>query len=182
MPYIRDLLDQGYSGRAIRYLLLSHNYTKPLNFSREALDQANAAVRRLHQCIAMLNAVEDAPPYGELNQLLYDIKSGFTEAMDDDLNISSALASVFRAVRNVNRLVSNKQIDATGATRVKDAFKRIDEVLKIFDFEESVIDGDVEGLIRQRQDARHRKDWALADQIRERLKAMGVEVKDKKPE
>ncbi len=180
MPYVRDLLDQGYSSRTIRYLLLSHHYSKPLDFCLEALDQAKGAIRRLDQCIAMLNSVEDGRPYAEIDQLLYDIKTGFTDAMDDDLNISSAMSVVFRNVRTINRLVSSKQIDQAGTRRLRDAFKRIDEVLNILKFEEPAMDTDVEDLIRQRQEARQRKDWAQADEIRQRLRAMGVEAKDQK--
>jgi cysteinyl-tRNA synthetase len=180
MPYVRDLLDQGYSGRAIRYWLLSHYYRKPLHFSFEALDQAGAAIRRLDACIHLLNRVERGHAYSELDQLLYDIKAGFTDAMDDDLDIPSALASVFRIVRKINGLMTNQEMDQRGARRTKDAFRRIDEVLNIFDFEEPALDAQVQELLRQREEARQMKDWPRADEIRDRLRAMGVEVKDKK--
>ncbi len=180
MPYVRDLLNQGYSGRAIRYWLLSHNYRKPLNFSMEALRQAGGAIRRLDECIYLLNHVELGHPYGELDQLLYDIKTGFTDAMDDDLDSPSALAAVFKIVRKINRLVMNKEMDQTGARRITSAFKRIDEVLNIFEFEEPAFNTRVQELIRQREEARQSKDWPRADKIRERLRAMGVDLKDKK--
>ncbi len=180
MPYVRDLLEQGHSGREIRYWLLSHHYAKPLDFSLEALDQAKAAIRRLDECVALLHGVDDGSAYPELDQLLYDIKAGFTDAMDDDLNMSAAMAAVFRIVRRVNGLVTSKDVDQAGAARIKDAFKRINEVLNIFHFEEPKLDADAEDLIRQREQARHSKDWTLADQLRERLAGMGVEVKDKK--
>jgi cysteinyl-tRNA synthetase len=180
MPYVRDLLNQGYSGRAIRYWLLSHNYHKLLNFSFEALDQATRAIRRLDECIHQLSSVEGGAPYSELDQLLYDIRTRFTEAMDDDLNIPPAMAAIFQAVRRINRLVFNKALDKSGARRIKAAFKRINGVLNIFHFEEPVLDSHVQDLIAQRQEARLRKDWARADEIREHLRAMGVEVKDRK--
>jgi cysteinyl-tRNA synthetase len=180
MPYVRDLLNQGHSGRAIRYWLLSHNYRKPLNFSMEALHQAGGAIRRLDECIYLLNHVEHGDPYGELDQLLYDIKTGFTDAMDDDLDSPSALAAIFKIVRKINRLVTNKEMDQAGARRITSAFKRIDEVLNIFELEEPAFDTRVQELTRQREEARQSKDWPRADKIRERLRAMGVDVKDKK--
>ena len=180
MPYVRDLLNQGHSGRAIRYWLLSHNYRRPLNFSMEALRQAGGAIRRLDECIHLLNHVEHGDPYGELDQLLYDIKTGFTDAMDDDLDSPSALATIFKIVRKINRLVTNKEMDEMGARRITSAFKRIDEVLNIFELEEPVFDARVQELTRQREEARQSKDWPRADKIRERLRAMGVDVKDKK--
>ena len=71
-------------------------------------------------------------------------------------------------------------MDQSGARRIKDAFKRIDKVLKIFDFEQPTVDAHVADLIRQREEARRRRDWVRADEIRERLRAMGAKVEDKK--
>ncbi|MBW1795325.1 MAG: cysteine--tRNA ligase [Deltaproteobacteria bacterium] len=180
IPYIRNLLDRGYSGRLIRCWLLSNHYRKPLNLSFEALDQAGRAIRRLDECVRLLNSVEDGRPYPDLDQLLYDIKTGFTDAMDDDLNVSSAMATIFHIVRKINRLIMNKELDQAGTRRIIDAFKRVDAVLNIFDFEQQPQDAQVKKLILEREEARRRRDWKLADQIRERLSAMGVEVKDEK--
>jgi cysteinyl-tRNA synthetase len=180
IPYIRDLLDRGCSGRLIRYWLLSNHYRKPLNLSYEALDQVGRAIRRLDECVCLLNSVEDGRPYPDLDQLLYDIKTGFADGMDDDLNVSSAMATIFRIVRKINRLIMNKELDQAGARRIIDAFKGVDTVVNIFDFEQQPQDAQVEKLILEREEARRRRDWKLADQIRERLSAMGVEVRDKK--
>ncbi|NVM21175.1 MAG: cysteine--tRNA ligase [Desulfobacterales bacterium] len=182
IPHIRDLLDRGYSGRTIRYWLLSHHYRKPLNFSFEALDHAAGAISRLDECIRLLNSVEDGRPHAELDQLLYDIKTGFADAMDDDLNIASAMSAIFEIVRKINRLITNKELDQAGAGRIRNAFKRVNEVLNIFDFKQPALDTHVQDLIRRREEARRRKDWEYADRIRERLKEMGMEVKDKKIE
>ena len=180
LPYVRDLLDQGYSGRAIRYWLLSHYYRKPLNFSFEALDQASSAIRRLDECMLMLNTVEGGHPYSELDQLLYDIKTSLADDMDDDLDISPAIAAVFRIIRKINRLASDNDLDQACARRIKDAFRKINNVLNVFHFEEPTLDAHVQDLIRQREEARKSKDWSRADEIRQRLRALGVEVKDKK--
>jgi cysteinyl-tRNA synthetase len=158
VSYVKDLLEKGYSGRTIRYWLLSHNYRKPLNFSFEALDQAKEALKRLDECVHLLNRAEDGRPYGELDQLLYDLRTGFTEAMDDDLDIAQAMASVFLNVRKINRLATNGQLDPTGAKGLKKELLRINEVVNIFRFEEPVLDAQAQDLIRKR----------------------GVEVKDKK--
>jgi cysteinyl-tRNA synthetase len=179
-PYIRDLLERGYSGRVIRYWLLSTHYRKPLNLSYEALDQASQAIRRLDKCVCLLNSVGDGRPYPDLDQLLFDIKTGFADAMDDDLNVSSAMATIFQIVRKVNRLIMNKELDQAGARRTIDAFKSVDAALNIFDFEQQPRDAQVKKLLFEREEARRRKDWKLADQIRERLRTMGVEVRDKK--
>jgi cysteinyl-tRNA synthetase len=180
IPNIQDLLERGYNGRVIRYLLLSNHYRKPLNLTYDALDQAGRAIRRLDESISGLNSIEDGRPYRDLDQLLYDLKTGFTDAMDDDLNVSSATATIFQVVRKVNRLITNKDLDRAGTRRIIDAFKTVDTVLNIFDFEERPEDPEVEKLMREREEARRRRDWKLADQLRERLAAMGMAVKDKK--
>jgi cysteinyl-tRNA synthetase len=179
-PYIRDLLERGYSGRGIRYWLLSNHYRKPLNLSYEALDQASRAIRRLDECVSLLNRVEDGRPCPDLDQLLFDIKTCFENAMDDDLNVSSAMATIFQIVRKVNRLITNKELDQAGARRIMDAFKSIDAVLNFFDFKQQPRDAQVKKLMFEREEARRKKDWKLADQIRGRLRTMGVEVRDKK--
>jgi cysteinyl-tRNA synthetase len=179
-PYVRDLLNKGYEGRAIRYWLLSHNYRKPLTFSLEALDHATRAIRRLDACVRQLAQVDDGSPYSDLDQLLYDIRTRFTDAMDDDLNAPTALAAIFQAIRKINRLVSQEALDRNGAKKITNALKRINQVLNLFRFEEPVLDSGIQDLISQRQEARRKKDWNRADEIRERLRAMGVELKDEK--
>lgn len=175
---VSDLLEQGYDGRAIRYWLLSHNYRKPLHFSTKALDQAKGAIQRLDQCMEQLNNCRGARPYPELDQLLYDIKTGFSEAMDDDLDISAALSALFKCVRTINRLAVEDELDQAGAQRIRDRFKRIDGVLHVLNFEESPLDGEIRSLMAQRDEARKNRDWEQADAIRDRLKAMGIVVKD----
>jgi cysteinyl-tRNA synthetase len=117
-------------------------------------------------------------PYPELDQLLYDIKHGFNGAMDDDLNISAALASIFKIVKQINILVLKKMIDPIGALRIVDAFRNIDSVLKIFDFGTELFDPEIQRLIKQRDKARMEKNWELADKIRDQLTARGITIKD----
>ncbi len=100
--------------------------------------------------------------------------------LDDDLDISSALAAIFRTVKRVNRLATAKALDRDGAQRILKGFKGIDDVLGIFKIQESSSDPVAEELIRQRDDARAKKDWSRADEIRNKLASMGIEVRDRK--
>ena len=177
---ISDLVNMGYTGREIRYWLISNHYRKPVIFSAERLEDARHSLRRLDTSVRSLSDVREGEPYPELDQLLYDIKSGFTGAMDDDLNISAALSSIFGIVRQVNVLVLNKRIDADGASKIIEAFRYIDSVLNIFDFSGRTFDPEVGRLLKEREKARREKGWALADSLREKLESMGVKVRDHK--
>ena len=178
---LSDLADMGYSGRQIRYWLLSVHYRKPVVFSKKRLEDTKRSLKRLDACIySLVHAKSGASPYPELDQLLYDLKHGFVSAMDDDLNISAAMASIFKIVKKVNILTLENRIDPDSALKIVDAFRNIDSVLKIFDFQDEVHDPEIEDLIKQRDNARLEKNWDLADKIRDQLKAMGITIKDKK--
>ena len=180
MAYVKDLLDLGYSGRVIRYWVLSHHYRKPLHLSYEALEQSRGAIRRLDECVSLLRGVGNGRPYRDLDQLLYDIRTGFSDAMDDDLNTPSAMAKLFQIVRKINGLIMKEALDQKSAAQIVDAIKGVDTVLNIFDFEDQPADAQMDTLIRKREEARRRKDWKQADQIRDELRAMGAKVRDEK--
>jgi cysteinyl-tRNA synthetase len=157
---LSDLADMGYSGR---------------------IEDAKRSLKRLDACIySLVHAKSGASSYPEMDQVLYDVKHGFISAMDDDLNISAAMASIFKVVKKVNILTLEKRIDPDGALKIVDAFRNVDSVLKIFDFQDEFHDPEIERLIKQRDNARLEKNWDLADKIRDQLKAMGITIKDKK--
>jgi len=178
---LSDLAGKGYSGRQIRYWLISVHYRKPVVFSKKRLEDTKRSLKRLDACIySLVHVKSDASPYPELDQLLYDVKHGFVSAMDDDLNISAVMASIFKIVKTVNILTIENRIDPEGALKIVDAFRNIDSVLKIFDFQDEIHDPEIERLIKQRDNARLEKNWDLSDKIRDQLKAMGITIKDKK--
>jgi cysteinyl-tRNA synthetase len=178
---LSDLMDMGYSGREIRCWLLSGHYRKPVTFSKERLEDAKRSLKRLDTCIhSLIHVKESASPYTELDQILYDLKHGFISAMDDDLNMSAAMASIFTIVKKVNKLILENTIDADSALKIVDAFRNIDKVLRIFNFKDKHVDPEVQRLIEERDKARSEKNWNLADNIRDQLKARGITVKDRK--
>jgi cysteinyl-tRNA synthetase len=179
---IRGLLDRGFSGREIRYWLLSVNYRKPVLFSEQRLYRVRKTLGRLDACVHALKSVRRGQPFGELDQLCYDIKNGFTTAMDDDLNISAALASLFTVIKRINSLVVDGRIDRDGARRVLETLTLVDTVLNLMDFEDRAEDPRVQELTARRERARQAKDWALADRIREELVGMGVVPRDERIE
>jgi cysteinyl-tRNA synthetase len=175
---IADLMNMGYSGRVIRFWLLSSHYRKPISFSKDRLDDAKRALERLDRCVYNLRCVKQGRPYPELEQLLYDLKNGFTSAMDDDLNISAALATIFTIVKKVNGLMLEKQLHPEDASKMVEGFHRVDAVLNLFNFFDNYADPKVQRLLSQRDKARTEKNWDLADKLRDELRSIGILVQD----
>ena len=177
---VRDLLAQGWSGREVRFWLLSTHYSKPVIYSQERLQYARRALQRLDGCVASLQRLDRGEPFKELDQLLYDLKNGFNSAIEDDANISAALAAIFSVVKQLNRLVARHALAPAQVSRVVSAFKGIDAVLGIFSFEMSSEDPRIQELLSQRVEARKMRNWKLADKLRQELAALGVTVRDEK--
>lgn len=175
---IAELVNMGYSGRVIRFWLLSSHYRKPVPFSKERLAYSRRALERLDRCMFNLRCVKQGEAYAEIEQLLYDLKNGFMSALDDDLNISAALAAIFKIVKRVNTLILNKELNSTDAAKIIDGFRNIDTVLKIFNFFDSYSDPDIQRLLKKRERAREAAEWDLADKIRDELRSRGIPVQD----
>jgi cysteinyl-tRNA synthetase len=176
-----DFIEMGYTGQEVRYWLLAGHYRKPITFSTHRLDDARQSLKRLSTCVHFLKDVKsETGSYPELNQLVYDIKNGFIAAMDDDLNTSAALASVFKNVRKINILCQEKKLDREGAAAVLGALEKIDSVMGIFNFSREAHDAEVNDLMALRDKARQEGNWKEADGIRERLAALGMIVRDSK--
>ncbi len=176
---LESLAAMGYSGRAVRFWLLSGHYRKPLTFSRDRLDEAQKALNRLETFMDNLDQTAGSP-YPEIDQLVYDIRSGFITAMDDDLNISAALASLFTRIKQINRLIQQKAIDPEGALKIQLAVRQIDGVLHVLQANADTLPPDIQELIEKRNRARQEKNWALADQLRDALSDRGFVLKDGK--
>ncbi len=176
---IQHLMDMGFSGREIRYWLISSHYRRPVQFARTKLVNARNSLQRMDSCISRLHELDNGPHYPDLDQMLYDIRHGFMDAMDDDLNISAALATIFSMIKKINRLISEKALNRSDATKIIDVFKKIDTVLNLFEFETQAPDADIRRLLEKRAQARQQRNWDLADQIREELILRGVRVRDR---
>ncbi len=179
------LRQMGFSGRQIRYWLISTHYRKPVLFSAKHLESAARALKRLDICLGALSRLEGGRPCAECDQLVYDLKNGFATAMDDDLNISAAMAAIFSIVRRINRLIIDKELDAGNAAKILDVFRRIDTVLNFLHIPDAAENAEIRQLIARRQAARRAQDWQTADRIRRQLADRGVIIRDRaegKPE
>jgi cysteinyl-tRNA synthetase len=177
---LRDLLDRGLDPRAIRYLLLSSHYRKPLNFTLEGASQAGVALQRLDDFEGRLASARpaEAPSPADQADALRGHRAAFESALDDDLNTAEALGALFEAVRLVNAALDGGTADArlvAGARELMAAFRR---VFGVVGPGEEGLPEELTALIEARQAARARKDWAEADRVRDLLIRQGVQVED----
>lgn len=177
---LRDLLKRGYSGSEIRYLLIQTHYKTQLNFTFTALDASRESLRRLNTFIQRLLEIKGSQEGGLVSPLLEKTWSHFTQALADDLNISVALASLFELVRDIHALCDANRVNRAEAQEVIAFLKRIDSVLGVLHFEkeEELIPEELQEALRQRIQARHDKNWALADQLRDLITSRGYMIED----
>ena len=175
------LKKMGWDPRTIRYWLIQGHYRKPLLLSRDTLNDARRATEKLDRCIKGLSSVTEGAPFEGLEQFVYDLRQGFASSMDDDLKVSGVMASLFKGVKEINILLESRGVDPGGAARIIQVFREMDSVLKIFKFDwETELSPEVRALMKEREAARHNKEWTLADSIRDELVSMGVDIQDGK--
>jgi cysteinyl-tRNA synthetase len=178
---LRKILERGYTGREIRYWLISRHHRKPISFSWEKLDMARETVSNMDRFAAKLAYCRPGQPYPEIDQMAYDLKYSFIKSMDDDLNIAPALAAIFQFMSRVNGIMDKQGLAQKDKERIKEYLNGINSVVGVMDLTQPKPDRAVEELIIKREEARRIKDWETADRIRKELKdRMGIEVIDTK--
>ena len=177
---LRDLLGKGYDPVAIRYLLLSTHYRQQFNFTFEGLEAAKGAVERLRNFMHRLHDANGRGSGEEIAELMRKVQVGFGEAMDDDLNVSVALAVLFDFVRDMNNLLDADAVSRDEAEQIYVLAAGFDSVLGVIGKVEAevALPEEAEALVRRREEARKSKDWQTADAIRQQLKAMGIVIED----
>ncbi len=175
---LRDLLDKGYNPIAIRYLLMATHHRQQLNFTFDGLEAAKNALQRLYDFVDNLRLIKGETDNPEVEKLVQKAASDFEEALDDDLNTSEALGVIFTLVKEVNRLIEEKKVSQSDANKVLDLMNRFDSVVGLLKREELILDDQVKTLIEKRVEARKKKDFQLADQIRKDLEEKGILLED----
>jgi len=178
----RDLMEKGYSAAGIRYFLLSVPYNKQINLNFEVLAGAEKTVESLRDFRDRLSEAKTEPGSDEkLHELAQRAFKEFEEGMDDDLNTSVALAVLHNLSREVNRALARKQVKSENQKELLELLNRFDSVLNILgESQREMLDSEIQALIDERQEARHRRDFSRADEIRDQLAQRGVILEDTK--
>ncbi len=201
---LRDLLAKGFTGREVRYLLLTAHYRETFNFTLDGLAGAKSALSRIQECLSKLLEFWD----NEIGEINVPIDSRdeialkkFTEALQDDLNISQVWGVVFEWIRELNRSLAQEILSKNSAASALATWKRMDGVLglslslksalrmnEVTGVAPSGILAEVRGdeeappeirsLLMQRIEARKAKDFKRSDAIRDELKAKGWVIED----
>jgi cysteinyl-tRNA synthetase len=177
---LRDLLAKGYDPIAIRYLLLSTHYRQQFNFTFEGLEAAKGAVDRLRNFVRRLHDTDGKDSKGKVAVLASKLEACFGGSMDDDLDIGTALASLFDFVREINNLLDANRVSKAEAAEVGGLIMQIDAVLGVIGEVkmQEALPAEIDALVQKREEARKAKNWKEADAIRTQLKAMGIVLED----
>lgn len=174
---LRNLLDQGYTGDQVRYLLLQTHYKTQLNFTFEGLKGSKSSLDRLQNFIHRLQAVETKEKRS-LSKILEKTEEQFTNALVEDLNISSALASLFDCIREVNPLLDQDKVSSEDATDFLAFLQKANQILGVLSFEKAGIPKELEKALADRLQARRDKNWAEADRLRDYILEKGYVIED----
>ena len=182
---LRDLLEKGYRAEAIRYLLLSVQYRKQLNFTMAGLEQAQRSLDRIREFLFRLRTAKlTAGTSPKVNETVAAARTQFEAGLDDDLNTAFALASVFDLIRACNIALDKEQLREDDRTAILEWFSEVDGRLAILPIADErgaadvESDDEIETLIKRRNDARRNRDFAAADQIRKELLDRGIVIED----
>jgi cysteinyl-tRNA synthetase len=171
---LRDLLAKGFTGREVRYLLLSAHYRSTFNFTLDGLTGARTDLARIDECVGKLRAFGPAAA----NALQSELVTRFTAALDDDLNISAARAAIHNWVTETNKRLADNSLTPVEAATALAAWEQVNSVLGIEKSAEAEAPAEIVALLEARQAVRKAKDFKRSDEIRDELKAKGWVVED----
>lgn len=182
---VRDAAEV-YGYDVIRFFMLSAHYRSPINYSPDILESAKASLERIANCFDNLEFLRKSASQ-DINEDFSDTvsrflsyKDRFIEKMDDDLNTADAISVIFDLIRDINTELISKSCASVNLIEAGySVLKELCDVLGlIIKNDDDNLDEDIETLIEERQTARKNRDFKRADEIRDKLKGMGIELQD----
>lgn len=176
---VRDVTKE-FSPEVIRFFMLSAHYRNPINFSHDLLLQAKSGLERIYTCMDNLDftAKNSADTGNDISDKLSLFRQKFIDAMEDDINTADAIAAIFDIVYFANTEISAES-GRNACEQTLALIKELGGVLGVLNFKkDDTLDSEIEDMIEQRNIARKAKDFKTADEIRDKLKAMGIILED----
>jgi len=164
---IREALKQ-YDFRVIRYLFLNTHYRSEIDFSEATLIQSQNSVEKLN---IFVNSIDRDFDDDNHVALIDKVKSEVIEALDNDFNAPIAWAAIYEGIKQFN-------IVGKLGKKVYKLFEELNSIFEVIDFSKLEIPVEVQELANQRMEAKGAKDWAKADELREKIKSLGYLVED----
>ncbi|MEI7961406.1 MAG: cysteine--tRNA ligase [archaeon] len=179
---LRDLIKKGLDPLAVRYVFLVAHYRQQLNFTIESGIDAKKTLQGLQNFILRLQEIKVTKANDSIALIVDEALGNFEEAMDNDFNVPFAMSSVFDFVKKVNKLIDEGEVGKGAAKEALDFLVKINSVLAVLDFREKYFElTDAQArIVKAREAARKEKNFKRSDELRNELKALGVEVIDNK--
>lgn len=178
---VRDVANE-YGYEPIRFMMISAHYRSPINYSKDIIKSAISSLERLYTCRDNIDflkdALKDAEASSEFISVCDEKRRKFNEAMDDDLNTADALSSLFELVKEINTYLNSGNASKKDAEYASEKFDEMADILGILYNRKNDIPEDIKKMAEERAEARKNKNWALADELRNKIAEAGFTVED----
>jgi cysteinyl-tRNA synthetase len=173
---LRDLLAKGFTGREVRYLLLTAHYRETFNFTLDGLHGAKTALARIDECVGKLRDMTA----GKIEQADEVYLGQFRDSLEEDLNISAVWGKIFEWIRQTNKEMDSipPVMRSFWAAKRLATWNKIDSVLGVGTKSEAEVPAEIFALAEERMKAKWAKNFKRADAIRDELKAKGWAIED----
>ena len=184
---VREIAEE-FDYEVIRFFMLSAHYRSPINFSKDLMQSAKSALDRIYNCLGdMTFAMENAESRAELSEketsykeTISALKEKYIAAMDDDLNTADAISVIFELVSEANKnIIGNTDFSKETISLTIDTIRELGGVLGLLSKgADNDTDDEINAILKERETARKEKNWAKSDELRDKLREMGIIVKD----